>query len=325
MLSKKSSYDNRTCARGRRGRVKIMAAMVMSMLAAAALTCPGCVTAGKRDARFEAWKAQYESRKAPNRTVLKFGLFPIGDLYGNLLDRDTLIAYLSDKTGMEIRPVVFRNYDEMIRALAHGAVDFAKINSLGYVSARARGGAQCLLERARSGNRFYYGIIFTRVDSGIENLKELRGRSMIFVDENSTSGYLFPRALLMDNGVDIDRDLSNFSFAGGHTDAVLAVLLGKADAGASISTSFIGLTNPTDAAKMRVLATTDPIPEEPIAVRAGLPEPLKKKIAEAFISIKSPEDREKFLEGRDYHYIPCNEADYDVIRKHADLLGVRLK
>ncbi|HMO42938.1 MAG TPA: PhnD/SsuA/transferrin family substrate-binding protein, partial [Phenylobacterium sp.] len=53
---------------------------------------------------------------------------------------------------------------------------------------------------------------------------------MGYTDFNSTSGYLFPRSVMRDQGVDPDTFFGKSSFAGGHTQAVMAPENGQFDA-----------------------------------------------------------------------------------------------
>jgi ABC-type phosphate/phosphonate transport system substrate-binding protein len=137
----------------------------------------------------------------------------------------------------------------------------------------------------------YFGCVFTRTDSGIRRLEQLSGRRYAFADETSTSGHIFPRMLLRRRGVELGRDF----FAGGHPNAVQAVWDGKADGGSAFYSppgekqaadgSLVGdaraiLMRRMESeaerrrflAEVRILALTDPIPNDVCVVRNGFPE-----------------------------------------------------
>jgi phosphonate transport system substrate-binding protein len=55
------------------------------------------------------------------------------------------------------------------------------------------GAGKTLLRRWKGGAAEYQSFIFTRRDNGINQLADLRGKTMVFEDPGSTSGYLMPK------------------------------------------------------------------------------------------------------------------------------------
>ena len=278
----------------------------------------GCVRDDFSDPEFKEWAAHVRNKTRNLECRLTFGLVPSGTPVRVLRDQGALLSYLSGAVDCEVRPVLYRDYDELIRALAEGQVDFAKINALGYVKAAATpGGARCLLQRTRNGEPAYWGSIITRTDSGMETLKDLKKHSFMFVDKNSTSGYLFPRHWLRRNGLNPDRDFSSVTFSGTgkHFDVVLAVLQGEVDAGAVHKGSPSALEDEDDINSLRVLADYGPIPEEPIAVRGDLDKKIVKKLKAAFLAVKTKKFREKYFQSQVHAYIQCEDENYDVLRE----------
>src|SRR5581483_10470963 len=100
----------------------------------------------------------------------------------------------------------------------------------------------------------------------------LKGKKFAFVDPVSTSGYIYPAALLLKNGIDPKKDL-NATFAGGHDAAALAVYQGSADAAATFEDApaqLLASKFPDIDQKLKVIAKTDPIPNDTIAFRKDL-------------------------------------------------------
>ena len=147
----------------------------------------------------------------------------------------------------------------------------------------------------------YRGCVLTRTDSGIRRLRDLTGRSFAFADETSTSGHIFPRMLLDRNNVSLGR----VYMAGGHPNVVQAVWDGKAMAGSTFYSPpgvkqreeklYVGDARyiimrrfETDEERqqflqtIRILALTDPIPNDLCAVRKGLPEAIWKRFVDSF-------------------------------------------
>jgi ABC-type phosphate/phosphonate transport system substrate-binding protein len=147
----------------------------------------------------------------------------------------------------------------------------------------------------------YHGCVMTRTDSGVRRLGDLTGRSYAFSDETSTSGHIFPRMLLDRSGVTLGR----VYYAGGHPNVVQAVWDGKAVAGSTFYSPpsekqrdeglLVGdaryiimrrLPSDEERAKfledVRLIALTDPIPNDLCAVRAGFSSETWQRFEDSF-------------------------------------------
>jgi hypothetical protein len=182
----------------------------------------------------------------------------------------------------------------------------------------------------------YYGCVMTRPDSGIRRLEDLQGRTFAFSDETSTSGHIFARALLDRAGVALGHVL----FAGGHPNVVQAVKDGKV-AGGSTFYSPPSAANSRDGTligdarflvvknmrtveerlayldEVRIVALTDPIPNDVCCVRSGFPEAVWTRLETSL---------QRFLEtpdGRSAYYdlvagvaaASCTDAGFDDFRE----------
>ena len=49
---------------------------------------------------------------------------------------------------------------------------------------------------------FYYSILMAGKDSPVKTVQDIKGQDFTFVDPASTSGNLFPRVMLLDEGID---------------------------------------------------------------------------------------------------------------------------
>ena len=145
-------------------------------------------------------------------------------------------------------------------------------------------------------------------------------------DPASTSGDLYPRVSLQALGIDPDKDFKRIVYADGHLADIMAVNSGKVDAGA-FSESFLprlfakGKMNPSD---IHILWTSEPIPNEPVAVRKALPEKLKKEIQEAYLDMhtRDPELYASLIKSTNTSntgstYIPVSDSTYDGLRHYA--------
>ena len=189
----------------------------------------------------------------------------------------------------------------------------------------------------------YYGCVMTRADSGLRRIEDLEGQSFAYSDETSTSGHIFPRALLQRQAVSLGHVL----FAGGHPNVVQAVYDGKVAGGATFysppseanerdgtmvgDARFLIVKNMKTMEErrsyleqVRIIALTDPIPNDVCCVRSGFPESVWRRF-EASLG--------RFLEtpdGQGAYYdlvagvaaAPCTDADFDEFRDALRQSGV---
>ena len=142
---------------------------------------------------------------------------------------------------------------------------------------------------------------------------------MAWVDRDSSSGYVFPRALLRNAGLDPDKDLAREVFVGKHDSVVWNVFLGKADAGACYDDARLILKNPLFIERLDILARTADITNEPIVCRPGLPKDLAEDIQQAFLNLN---DNPRWkglvsqLDTTDFQgFVPAEDSDYDSVRE----------
>ncbi|MEQ1878709.1 MAG: phosphate/phosphite/phosphonate ABC transporter substrate-binding protein, partial [Bdellovibrionia bacterium] len=145
-------------------------------------------------------------------------------------------------------------------------------SAMTFVFAEKQAGAKVLLKKVWE-NPFYYSVVVTKKSSGIKKLEDLKGKTLAFVDEKSGSGYLYPKVMLKRKKIDPEKFFKKTYFAGNHQSAILAVVEGKADAAAVFSDSTDGSKSawsnfsPQTISQQKVLWVSDPIPNDPFAVR----------------------------------------------------------
>jgi phosphonate transport system substrate-binding protein len=136
--------------------------------------------------------------------------------------------WITEETGIHFEVSVPTSYAATIEAMCAAEGDtVAFIPGLGYVLARDKCGVDVALATIRYGRTAYWTEFVVRRDSGITSLEDLDGKKWAAPSLTSTSGYLWPSVLLTSLGVTPGETVE----AGGHPQAVLAVLDGTADFG----------------------------------------------------------------------------------------------
>ncbi len=282
---------------------------------------------------------------------LVFTLTPSQEAGGLIETAQPLADMLSERLGVEVEALVPTDYAGVIVALESGQAHIA--GGLGpnqMVQAEEQAGATLILQSERFGALTYVtqwftndpatfcadepapsgddGFLFcngvgeaeTAEDGpiGEDQLPNTAGKTIAFVDQGSTSGYLVPALQLLNAGVDPVEGISPL-FAGGHDSAVQAVYDGDADVGVSFNDARGQLVEQVAdvGEKVVVFGWSGPSPNDGFAVAGDLPEDLKHAITDAFVDISATEEGVVLLQ--ELYEIdglqPVNSADYDVIRE----------
>lgn len=232
---------------------------------------------------------------------------------------EALMNYLQAELGIkEARLILAKDYSGILDKLQAGDIDVAWLGTVPYVEGRDRFKLKPLVKPVRFGSDVYRGLIITRQDSGIKRLDDLKGKRFAWVEKESASGYLFPKALLISAGVNPAADFSEAAFLYKHDAVVLNVLLGKFDAGACYDDARKTLPDKEKINELTILATTEDIANEPIVCREDMAPDLQKAIKESLLklNIEDPKYRKVMQDCTDVqHFVPASDADYDSARK----------
>ncbi len=248
------------------------------------------------------------------------------------VDADTIasnskifIRFLEEETGLIFKTGIPTNYVAVVEAFGSKRADIGVMNSFGYLMANSKYGASAKLRVLRYGHDYYQGQILAHADSNIKEVKDLANKKMAFVDPSSTSGYMFPLKMLKEAGV----QPGNTTFANKHDNVVIMIYQRQVDAGATYysapaadgsirdARSRVKTQFPDVEDKIKIVAITDKIPNDPFVFRKDLPADITAKFINAvkkFIATK--EGKELFtkiysVEG----VVDTNDSDYDSLRE----------
>jgi phosphonate transport system substrate-binding protein len=275
--------------------------------------------------------------------TIQYGLLPTGD-------QDELVAlytpfetYMAECLDHPFKLFTGTDYNVMIEAMRTRSIHLSRFGPFSYILAHDRSGAEALTIAVEDADEpTYKALVITLKSHGFQTVADLKGHSFAFVDPTSSSGHLYPRALLIDElGITNDQVeswLGDVVYAGNHSASLLSVLNGDTDAGALASNSS-NIVNENGtwkiapdsefaghkaAADFAVLAETEPIPRTVEAVHKDLPDTLKQALRSCFEGIADASSLAGFREegGVADGYISAKDSDYDPVRETAKALGM---
>jgi phosphonate transport system substrate-binding protein len=244
------------------------------------------------------------------------------------------IQFLEAETGLYFTTGIPTSYIAVVEALGSSRADIGVMNSFGYLMANERYGATARLKVIRHGVDYYQGQIIAHVDSGINSIQDLEGKRFAFTDPSSTSGYMFPLKILKENNI----TLGNTTFSTKHDAVVIMVYQRQVDAGSTyysaptadgtirdarerVKTQFPDVED-----KIKIIAITDPIANDPFVFRKDIPEDIANRFIAAIKKFIQTEQGQRIfkeiysVEG----IVDTDDSDYDSLRQTIISLGLNV-
>jgi eukaryotic-like serine/threonine-protein kinase len=252
--------------------------------------------------------------------TIRFGITRY--LPGEMLKSEhrNLVRFLSERLRQPVEIQVLEDYVDLSAQLAAGKLEIAALSSYAYVRAKRQWpGLQLIATHVTAAGTTYEGHIVAKVDSGIETLQDLRGKVFCYIGPNSSSGYLYPRAVFRKHGMDPDKSFKATRFSGDHLAALHAVESGACDAAAVFAGIFFEAEKHNiSAQKYTILATTPRIPYDAYCVPPSLPPARMAALRDALLALAPGSDLARRYLGeksRVTGFAPADDKAYDSVRR----------
>ncbi len=240
-----------------------------------------------------------------------------------------LTRYLEQQLGVRLEavPVDTQDFEERY---ARGEFDITHTNSLLYLVLHEDHQLQLVAteKRGNFGPRTA-GAIIVRRDSDIETLADLKGKRMIFGPQLAPSGFLAQYSLLLENGVNPEKDLAYYAFPSGsfkHEKVIYGVYFGAYDVAAAPALDLEIMTREGKIAAddFRVLAQSRIFPYCTFGVHPRVDAKLRDKLRQALAGLNSRQTVE--IDGESVGVLKSAwidgfevlaDSDYDILRDMA--------
>jgi phosphonate transport system substrate-binding protein len=233
--------------------------------------------------------------------------------------------YLTKEVGIPVKFTPVVDYAATVEGLAGNKLDMVWYGGLTSVQAarRAKGAKRIVM---RKEDTEFKSQFITRKDTGVKDLKDLKGKTFSFGSVSSTSGHLMPRYYLMKAGINPEKDFSKFSFSGAHDATAAWVEAGRVDAGALnfLVWDKLVANKKVDTNKVVVFYTTPPYVDYVWTVRGGLDNAIVEKISKALLKLdyNKPEDKALLDLHRTKGYIPAKDEQWKSLEDAALTTGL---
>ncbi|PWF49363.1 putative selenate ABC transporter substrate-binding protein [Massilia glaciei] len=233
--------------------------------------------------------------------------------------------YLAKATGLKVEFTPVTDYAASVEGLVTNKLDMVWFGGFTFVQANVRSKGKVVPLVQRDIDEKFQSVFITS-SPDIKTLADLKGKTLSFGSESSTSGHLMPRSYMLAAKVNADTDLARVAYSGAHDATVAAVAGGKVDAGALNISVWQKLVDAkkVDPAAVRVFHTTPTYFDYNWTVRSDMSPALKKKIAAAFLALdlNKPADKEILDLQKAAKFIPTKADNYKSIEGAARAAGL---
>jgi phosphonate transport system substrate-binding protein len=267
----------------------------------------------------------FGSARAQGQKELRISAIPDENPQELLRIYQPFADYLTKATGLPVKFTPVVDYPATVEGLAAGKLDMVWYGGLTSVqAARMAKGAKRIAMRKEDTE--FKSQFITRKDTGIRDLKDLKGKTFSFGNVASTSGHLMPRYYLVKAGINPEKDFAKFSFSGAHDATAAWVEAGRVDAGALnfLVWDKLVANKKVDTEKVVVFYTTPPFVDYVWMVRGGLDNALVEKISKALLKLdfNKPEDKKLLDLHRTKGYIPAKDEQWKSVEAAAIATGL---
>ncbi len=308
---------------GEKTQVQVETQITQTAVVVASVTQPATITVRIAD-------STQTPELGTEENPIIWAVVPTGETELVVAGFEQVTKILFDETGLVIKPLAVTEYADVIEALASDPpkAHMASLATLAYILAADKGVAQAELVAEHEGNAVYNSQIFTRKDSGLNTIADLKGKSFCRPGLLSNSGWIIPSITLKAAGINLYFDLTTVD-VGSHAAAVTGVYNGDCDAGASFvdARSMVEGDLPDVMDVIQVIDVSVDIPNDGVQYHPTLPKEMREKINAALIAMGSTEaGAAALLEANQWDsFAVYDDTFYDPFRQILDAAGVDIQ
>jgi phosphonate transport system substrate-binding protein len=271
----------------------------------------------------QSWKDKYPE--------LVLALVPAENATGTLDRYKPFADYLSKELGTKVTLRVANDYTAVIEGQKNRQIHIGYYGPGSYARAHTVSSGNVVpfvTTRNSDGSIGYYSVMYVKADNPVKNVADLQGKTLGYVDVESTSGFKAPNFFLTEQGFPIEKHFKVAQTTGSHENAVLALAAGTVDGALnwwnseddSNLTRMLnkGMLRKADGAPMKkedfkVVWKSPLLPGSPFAYLSDMPQDLKEAISKAFVDAPKKDKAafDKLSDGKDLGFVPVTVKDYE--------------
>jgi phosphonate transport system substrate-binding protein len=226
-----------------------------------------------------------------------------------------LADHLSKRLGRPVTLVTSKDFDSFWQGVVEQRYDIVHYNQYHYIQSAQS--YQVIAHIEEFGKSTIAGAIYVRKDSGITDLAQLRGRTVLFGGgEDAMISYITNRYLMLQAG--LRKDDFKSLFAVNPPNAIIALSRRQSDAAGAgdgvLELPMVGKA--VNAGELTALAVSAPLLQLPVAVKRDMPAKLRTAIQSMLVNLKNSEAGKQVLKSATMTGMgKAEDKDYDPHRK----------
>ncbi len=243
--------------------------------------------------------------------------------------RNGLAEDLGAFLGCEVEEIQASDYNAIIEALRTGSADMAYMGSQALALGVERTDLEPIVMKAEEGDpekAIYHSVLITSSsNTEINSIADIKGKTMAFVDPDSTSGNLVPTAEIIqafpDDNLNTDMLHTNgdffeaVSYSGSHQAGLQAVIKGDVDVvpiSDQILASEIANGNAAEG-DVKIIHESGAIPAEAMVVAEHVDAETRDKLTEFLTGYDNEQYFTDVIKVPGARFIACDMSDYEDI------------
>lgn len=309
-------------------KTKLLALTLASLMTASLAGCGASASSGSSTSA-EAASATQESAPGGEDGVFTIAYAPNESNTEAADARNGLADDLSAVLGCEVEEIQASDYNAIIEALRTGKAEMAYMGSQALALGMERTNLEPIVMKAEDGDpekAIYHSVLITSsANEDINSIEDIKGKTMAFVDPDSTSGNLVPTAEIIqafpDEDLNSDKLHTNgdffeaVSFSGSHQAGLQAVIKGDVDVvpiSDQILASEIANGNAAEG-DVKIIHESAAIPAEAVVVAEHVDQATRDKLVEFLTSYDNEQYFTDVIKVPGARFVECDMSDYEDI------------
>lgn len=309
-------------------KTKLLALTLASLMTASLAGCGASASSGSTTSA-EAASATQESAPGGEDGVFTIAYAPNESNTEAADARNGLADDLSAVLGCEVEEIQASDYNAIIEALRTGKAEMAYMGSQALALGVERTNLEPIVMKAEDGDpekAIYHSVLITSsANEDINSIEDIKGKTMAFVDPDSTSGNLVPTAEIIqafpDEDLNSDKLHTNgdffeaVSFSGSHQAGLQAVIKGDVDVvpiSDQILASEIANGNAAEG-DVKIIHESAAIPAEAVVVAEHVDQATRDKLVEFLTSYDNEQYFTDVIKVPGARFVECDMSDYEDI------------
>ncbi len=241
-----------------------------------------------------------------------------------LLPQETVVHYraIANFIGRHVdRPVILiqrKSYAEIALLLLNGGADIAFFSSGEYANYSGFDEIEMLAGQQRMGLPYHQGYVLVAKDSDINEIADLKGKTVAFTDPLSYSGYTFLVHMLRQIKETPETFFGRYSYTYSHDKSLLAVANKVVDAAPVTRLVYdrAKQKHPEVADAVRIIAVSPPAGTGPVVAGKSISPVQRELVRRALLSMHEFANMRPALEGLSIdRFVPAQPELYEPIRR----------